>query len=301
MDPLVIAELRKGKTMSAKSKISWTDATWNPVGGCTRVSPGCQHCYAQRLAGTRLREHPRYRGLAILGPPPRWTGKIRLHSDLLQLPLGWKKPRRIFVNSMSDLFHGSVPWAFIDQVFSIMAACPQHTFQILTKRPRAMEAWVSGSMYRVLDHFRSNYPERCVPCWPLPNVWLGVSAENQEYARRRIPALLRTPAAVRFASLEPLLGPVRLRGRWLRHADGGLDWVIVGGESGPGARPFDLDWGADIREQCRGACAFYFKQAGSRPVLDGPVPVELKSASGSDPEEWPSDLRVQQFPGQEKK
>ncbi len=298
--------------MGDKSKISWTDATWNPITGCTRVSEGCRHCYAEQLSATRLKESPRYQGLAIMTPAgPRWTGKIKLHHELLVQPLHWKKPRRIFVNSMSDLFHIEVPWGFIDQIFAVMAACPQHTFQILTKRGVGMNLWYEMAERRVRNTVIPGTRGRegtdghhvSMPRWPLPNVWLGVSVENQENCGR-ISQLLKTAAAVRFVSFEPLLGPIEMRYRWLPaagDATGAIDWVIVGGESGNAARPFDLAWAESIRDQCRGRCAFFFKQAGSRPEITtaaGVAPVELKSRSGSDPEEWPDDLRIQEFPRQ---
>jgi protein gp37 len=230
--------------MGAESKIEWTDATWNPVTGCTRVSKGCRNCYMARTV-------PRQ------GLDP-W--KVVLHPDRLEQPLKWRRPRRIFVNSLSDLFHEDVPIKFISRVWLTMQLAPQHTFQILTKRPGRMLAYM-----REFGHYEGK---------PLPNVWLGVSAENQETADERIPLLLQTPAAVRFVSAEPLLGPVSFRwAQWepfsrdrvTNHLDGlrRLDWIIVGGESGPGARPMHPYWARSIRDQCQAAgVPFFFKQWG---------------------------------------
>jgi len=214
--------------MAEKSAIEWTDATWNPVTGCSKVSPGCKHCYAERLA-KRLKAmgNPRYRnGFAVT-----------LHPDQLDLPLRWKTPRRIFVNSMSDLYHERVPKEFIQRAFEVMVKADQHIFQILTKRPDRLVKLAPG-----------------LP-WP-PNVWQGVSVENARYTSR-IRDLQHVPAAVRFLSVEPLLGPIPdlpLEG---------IHWVIVGGESGPGHRPLDLAWVREIRDQCLdGAVPFFFKQLG---------------------------------------
>lgn len=247
--------------MSDNSKIEWTDATWNPVTGCTKVSPGCDHCYAETFA-------ERFRGT-----PGHYFENgfdVQLRPDKLDQPLEWRKPRRIFVNSMSDLFHDQVPDKYIAQVFAIMAAAPQHTFQVLTKRHGRMRSLLSSSAF----------VRRCAPIWPLPNVWLGVSVENQQWADIRIPALLDTPAAVRFLSCEPLLGPVDLGladlcpdclglGGWPCHTDGyhykrpGIDWVIVGGESGRGARPMHPEWARQLRDQCQAVgVPFLFKQWG---------------------------------------
>ncbi|WP_100454668.1 DUF5131 family protein [Mycobacteroides abscessus] len=257
--------------MGDKTGIEWTDATWNPVTGCDKVSPGCDHCYAETFA-------ERWRGTR--GHYFETGFDVQLRPDKLDLPLRWTKPRRIFVNSMSDLFHDSVPDAYIARVFAVMALAPQHTFQVLTKRHGRMRSLLSS------DDFRSEVTQTFVgwavedlslktghlesatgDWWPLPNVWLGVSAEDQKRADLRIPALLDTPAAVRFVSAEPLLGPIDLHGDpigkdsvfWIGH----LDWVIVGGESGPGARPMHPDWARSVRDQCVAAgVPFLFKQWG---------------------------------------
>lgn len=256
--------------MSDKSNIEWTDATWNPLRGCTKVSEGCRNCYAAGVAARFSGPGMPYEGLAEMTPHgPNWTGKIKLVPDKLEQPLEWKRPRKIFVNSMSDLFHESVPFDYIDQVFVVMALAKQHTFQILTKRPERMVEWFNRDPADVDDAL---FPFRAKR-WPLPNVWLGVSVENQKAVDERIRHLLQTPAAVRFLSMEPLLGEVNLEFNvQFEHPDNegygvdaikGLDWVIVGGESGPHARPMHPDWARDIRDQCQAAgVPFFFKQWG---------------------------------------
>lgn len=256
------------------SKIEWTDETWNPVRGCSKVSDGCRNCYAMRQAHRFSGPGKAYEGLTQLvkGKGPQWTGEVRCVPEFLEAPLRWKKPRRVFVNSMSDLFHPEVPFEFVDRVFAIMGQCPEHTFQILTKRPELMREYVEW-WGRVIKPLGAVY-------WPLPNVWLGVSVEDQAMADERIPILLQTPAAVRWLSMEPLLGPVDLQ---LVDFDGAtglavLDnppwqvrWVVVGGESGPGARPMHPDWVRSIRDQCQTAnVPFLFKQWGAWIPIDQP-------------------------------
>jgi protein gp37 len=216
--------------MARGSGIEWTESTWNPVTGCTKVSPGCKHCYAERMA---LR-------LQAMGQTNYARGfELTLQPHMLELPLRWKKPQTIFVNSMSDLFHDRVPLAYIRRVFDVMTRASWHHFQVLTKRAERL-AELSPELE-----------------WP-PNVWMGVSVES-EAVRGRIDSLRETNAAVRFLSLEPLLGP--LPDLDLR----GIDWVIVDGESGPGARPMDPAWVLDLRDQCIGAgVPFFFKQWGGR-------------------------------------
>jgi protein gp37 len=227
--------------MGDQSAIEWTDATWNPVTGCTKISPGCKHCYAERLAAR----------LQAMGNVRYRDGfKLTLHPDQLTLPLRWKDPRRIFVNSMSDLFHENVPEEFIRRAFEVMAQARHHVFQVLTKRSKR------------LAELAPRLP------WPT-NVWQGVSVENARYTSR-VADLVKVPAAVRFLSVEPLLGPI---------TDlplDGIAWVIVGGESGPGHRPIRPEWVRSIRDQCAQAgAAFFFKQWGGRTpksggrVLDG--------------------------------
>ncbi len=297
--------------MSAKSKIEWTDTSWNPVRGCTKISPGCKNCYAETFA-------ERWRG--VPGHPYEQGFGLRLVPEKLDEPLGWKKPRRIFVNSMSDLFQAGVPFEFVDQVFAIMAATPQHTYQILTKRADRMLQYLKEMENDEKDMHRWQGETHAELQWPLPNVWLGVSVENQQYADERIPLLLQTPAAKRFVSYEPALGPIDLQNHpmfWGGPAK--LDWVIVGGESGPGARPFHVRWAGDVVRQCKAAAtACFVKQLGGSPMehpsqirewppesqrrfkcLDtvGPlVKMTLQDRKGGDMSEWPEDLRVREFP-----
>jgi protein gp37 len=227
--------------MGDSSRIEWTDATWNPTTGCRRVSPGCDHCYAATLA-KRLKAmgNPRYQ---LDGPDGEGFG-LTLHWDKLEEPLSWRRPRRIFVDSMSDLFHPGVNEVFLLRAFEVMLKCPQHQFQILTERPPRMAKVVP----RLIDQLGR------MPA----NVWLGTSIETDEYSSRAN-WLRKTPAAIRFLSLEPLLGPLPS----LELSD--IDWVIVGGESGPGARPIREDWVRDIQALCQPAgVAFFFKQWGGR-------------------------------------
>lgn len=227
--------------MGDRSTIEWTDSTWNPVTGCDRVSEGCTNCYALTLA-KRLKAmgNPRYQ----TDGNPKSSGAgfgLTMHPDVLTLPLTWRHPRFVFVNSMSDLFHPRVPLDFISEIFSVMASASAHTFQILTKRPQRMAAVVAE-----------------IQPMPLANVWLGTSIESDRFSARA-DALRDTPAAVRFLSLEPLLEPLPSLDLRL------IDWVIVGGESGPLHRPLQLDWVRDIRDRCvEQKLAFFFKQVGGR-------------------------------------
>jgi protein gp37 len=255
--------------------IEWTDVTWNPVRGCSRVSEGCRHCYAERQAARFLvteetstgrvpGEVDRFESGPFAGfverrsAGPRWTGKVQLIGSKLADPLRWRRPRKIFVNSMSDLFHEALPDKDIAQVFRVMDLSRRHTFQVLTKRAKRM----AQVMPQIVDRYGV-----------LPNVWLGVSIEDQATADERIPHLLSTPAAIRFVSYEPALGPVDLWSARYSMPDGslgsafkwgdGVRWVIAGGESGPGARPVNPDWFRAVRDQCRAAgVAFFFKQWG---------------------------------------
>lgn len=292
--------------MSDKTGIQWCDATWNPVRGCSMVSPGCTNCYAMTMAARFDRPGMWGEGLTRNG---RWNGRVVPQPDKLGDPLRWRKPRRIFVNSTSDLFHEDVPNKFIAAVFGVMSAAPQHTFQILTKRAERMERWFravsavslgygdmsrGGSLFSAENASGRTLDAPTIGAWPLPNVWLGVSVEDQERADERIPHLLRTPAAVRFLSCEPLLGLIDLEdiGDVIKRdalavdteADsiGGeehaLSWVIVGGESGRNARPCDVAWIRDIVGQCREAgVACFTKQLGARPlwrnIADMPIDV----------------------------
>ena len=259
--------------MGDKSGIEWTDATWNPVTGCTKVSHGCKNCYAER-DWSRLLHLPAYSGRAFTD--------VAMHPERLCQPLRWGRPRRIFVNSMSDLFHDDVPDMFIDQVFAVMAMAKKHQFQVLTKRPKRMRhyllaadreesiGWAEHSIYEgftriPIGAYRGPTHRRL----PLPNVWLGVSVEDQVTADERIPLLLQTPAAVRWISAEPLLMPVNIQSAinrmpWkIGGGDAGLHWVVAGGESGPHARPMHPQWARSLRDQCAEAgVPFLFKQWG---------------------------------------
>lgn len=239
------------------TKIEWTDLTWNPVRGCSRVSPGCEHCYAERLTHRFNRPGLFGEGLTVLRQgAPGWSGKVELVESELERPLHWRRPRRIFVCSISDLFHELVPFEYIDRVFAAMESAPQHTYQILTKRAWRMNRYLLRARYRKA----------------MPWVWLGVSAEDQQRLDERLPALVdaQLQGARRFLSCEPLLGPLPILD--LR----GVDWVIVGGESGPGARPMDPVWVRGIRDVCIDhGVPFHFKQWGgvrkgaAGRVLDG--------------------------------
>ncbi|MDM9627183.1 phage Gp37/Gp68 family protein [Rhizobium sp. S152] len=225
--------------MATNSRIEWTEATWNPVAGCSIISPGCTHCYAMRMAERLdLMGQEKYRGLTRRsGGRPKWNGKIRLDENALAIPYAWKTGRMIFVNSMSDLFHEEVPIEFVSRVFSVMKDCSRHTFQVLTKR--------SDRLFSIANKLD----------WPT-NVWMGVSVESADY-KHRIDDLRATPASVKFLSLEPLVGDV---GRLNLSS---IDWAIAGGESGPGARPMEPSWVRSIRDQCVDAdVAFHFKQWG---------------------------------------
>ncbi len=250
----------------ATSKIEWTDKVWNPVVGCSAVSSGCQRCYAAKM--TRRLEAMGKADYAGLANERHFNGTVRTLPDKLDTPLGWKKPRRIFVNSMSDLFHKDVPFDFIDKVFAVMAVCPQHTFQVLTKRPERMAEYLKhadegGRVAYQIHSLNGAVIPSSGPMqmsgyrWPLPNVWLGTSIENQAVACRTN-ALRDTPAAVRFVSAEPLLGPTRL-------LLDGIGWVIVGGESGPYARPMDVDWLVSIVARCEAAGVPVFVKQDSGP------------------------------------
>lgn len=279
--------------MGDKAKIEWTDFTWNVITGCSVKSAGCKNCYAMKLAGTRLQHHPSRAGLTTeTSARPVWNGEVRFNADWLDQPLRLKRPRKIFVCAHSDLFHESVPDEWIDRVFAVMALAPQHTFQVLTKRPERMLAYLSSrngmgnaDICRAINSIPHNMGDRNgALSMPLPNVWLGVSIENQAAADERIPLLLQTPAAVRWISAEPLLGHIdltkiggsrneleisddALTGRiGLRHGSkqgNSIDWVVVGGEYGSNARPMHPEWVRSLRDQCIGAVVpFLYKQHG---------------------------------------
>ncbi|HUY05045.1 MAG TPA: phage Gp37/Gp68 family protein [Rhodocyclaceae bacterium] len=294
--------------MADKTGIEWTDATWNVITGCSVVSPGCTNCYAMRLAGSRLMHHPSRAGLTRdTKAGPVWTGEVRFNEQWLLQPLRWRKPRRIFVCAHGDLFHPSVPDAWRDRVFAVMALARWHTFQVLTKRTAQMAEYFGAGQGRggALDF--SDAERRIeiaadaiggvrsvgIGVLPLPNVWLGTSAEDQPRADERLFDLIRTPAAVHFLSAEPLLGPMDIRpflgrpGGVIYDAAGspedfidperGLDLVIVGGESGPGARGMDTEWARSLRDQCSGHAFFFMKQMARK----APIPDDLMVR------EWP--------------
>lgn len=321
--------------MADGTKIEWTHRpgtkgeTWNPVRGCTRVSEGCRNCYAEVMAARFSKPGQWGHGLAKTVTLPdgtkdhRWTGKVESAPDhILTLPLRWKAPRTIFVNSTSDLFHEELPDEVIDRVFAVMALAPQHTYQVLTKRPGQMHAYLTdetlierngtllaGANERVGYEMSAIKVDAAEREWPLPNVWIGVSVEDQATADERIPVLLDTPAALRWASYEPALGCVDFT-PWLHESHcprggGGevcicepirkereptLDWIICGGESGPGARPMHPDWARCVRDQCEAAnVPFFMKQ------LSGPNGKAIK-----DMDAFPEDLRIRQWPVAEK-
>jgi len=295
--------------------IAWTDATWNPTRGCSRVSEGCRFCYAERQAARMAGLGGAYEGLVrSTSDGPRWTGTVRLVPEALDQPYRWKRPRRIFVDSMSDLFHESLANEQIAAVFGAMAQSEDHTFQVLTKRPKRAADWflwldfqaricnggrgmtpaarclvethrVSESAYlrRIVDF-------TCSRPWPLQNVWMGVSVEDQATADERIPLLLRTPAAVRFVSYEPALGPVDFT-PW--HSQGptvGISWLIVGGESGPHARPFDLAWARSVVAECkRAGVPCFYKQGGASNACE-------HDRKGGHFDCFSTDLKVREFP-----
>lgn len=240
--------------MGEKSKIEWTEATWNPVTGCTPISEGCEHCYAKRMA-TRLRGRSGY--------PEDEPFKVTFHPEKLWEPYHWRKPRKIFVCSMGDLFHEDIPWWNLNKVFAVVEASPWHRFMVLTKRPQRMRGY--------FDYLRTIWRVRE---WPASNLWLGVTAENQQRADERIPVLLEIPAVRRFVSIEPMLGPVDLRRAFGTEGPRQtyieqLDWVICGGETGPGARPLHPDWGRSLRDQCQAAgVPFFFKSWGEWAACD---------------------------------
>ena len=321
----------------ASTDIQWTEKVWNCLRGCSRVSPGCGGakgvggCYAEKVAARFSGVGMPYEGLVTIGKQgARWNGTVRLVVEKLDEPLRWKKPTFIFVNSMSDLFHESLSNETIAAIFGVMAACPQHTFQPLTKRTRRATAWfhwlaltaehanngIGTTELGVLLHYaqslcdhprlRDTGPILSQP-WPLRQVWLGASVEDQQRADERIPDLLTIPAAVRWISLEPQLEDVDLwaylktptRDKSLAEmrapAMPGLDWVVQGGESGHGARGFNPTWAKLTREQCRKAgVAYFFKQFGSN-VLDFSG-TKFKDSHGGDPSEWPAEFNVRQYP-----
>jgi protein gp37 len=320
--------------MAQNSRIEWTDVTWNPIRGCSVISPGCKNCYAMKQAHRFSGPGGAYEGLTQLtSNGPVWTGKVQFVEKHLADPLKWKKPRMIFVNSMSDLFHEGISDEQIDKIFAVMALCPQHTFQILTKRPERMLKYLTairregptkgyvdllfGRPARAFPVMFSKLPlnNETIAPWPLPNVWLGVSAESQKYADERIPLLLQTPAAVRWVSAEPLLGPIDLtdlpvpssvtgyseksiletpyRFNVLTNQDDDhvynrhpkINWLVAGSESGPGARPAHPDWFRGLRDQCKAAgVPFFFKQWGEWKPAERGDPDFIRESGGFQPD-----------------
>lgn len=320
--------------MADQSKIEWTDATWTPIQAirkdngkrgvaCVKVSPACQNCYAERLNMRSLPNHGT--GLPFTVQAMQQVDII-LNEGILMQPLRWKKPRRIFVCSQTDLFGDFVSDEQIDRIFSVMAIAQQHTFQVLTKRPERMKRYfqeVRPNLETAKGNIEMRWqrPGRFFPGlfdrlplnrvgfmpWPLSNVWLGVTAENEWWADKRITVLLQTLAAKRFVSVEPMLGPVdiarHLQPHWSPEsgADSGpwLGWVICGGESGPGARPMRIEWAELLRDQCAAAAVpFFMKQLGVGPIWAGAAvsPIEPSRGKNGVAEEWPESLRVREFP-----
>lgn len=350
------------------TKIEWTNKTWNPVRGCSVVSEGCRNCYAMNFATRFVKKGEPYEGLAYRNDSgAHWSGRLSFVQKHLEDPLKWRAPARIFVNSMSDLFHESVETQWLNDIFGIMALAHWHTFQVLTKRPERALSYLANGSHGVIEQFqqiqqcggigpRSMFRALDIKRrdgiawqWPLPNVWLGVSVEDQKTADERIPLLLQTPAAVRWISAEPLLdridlsvgnviggaecrcgdfvvgehGPYgedpcrvcRCKGvvePWTRESNRRLDWVVVGGESGAGARPMYVNSARSIIQQCQAAAVpVFMKQLGVWPSISaaeasgtrrkgtpGDWYLRLQDKKGGDINEWPMDLRVREFPGQ---
>ena len=310
------------------TKIQWTGKTWNPIVGCSNESPGCVNCYAKRIAWRLAHnDNPKigsvYKGLTQRNGSINWTGEVRFLPQRLEEPFSWRNPTLVFADSMSDMFHDKVRFDWLDQIMAVMALTP-HTYQVPTKRPQNMLRYFQDRetaeriRFVIRNQFLNGHEDALL--WsknttlPLPNLWLGVSTENQEQADKRIPSLLETPAAVRFLSCEPLLGPIDLNclhykgltnidclrgehGLWFDGECESVNWVIVGGESGPNARKCQLDRIRSIVEQCRDAeVACFVKQLGGN-VWDGGKRLRLNDRKGGDPSEWPHDLRVREFPG----
>jgi protein gp37 len=290
--------------------IAWTDETINPIVGCSRISAGCEKCYAETAAKTaRLQQFPQYQKVA------KWNGTVEFVEKQLEKPYEWKKSKKIFICSMADIFHENVPFNWVEEIFYMIENCPQHTFQILTKRPERMIEFFDWYIARNSDHSVELQ-------WTMPdNIWLGVSCENQAMADKRIPLLMEIPAKVRFLSCEPLLEPINLSKflpiEWSEIAEDWIeswpgigsysrdaypDWIIVGGESGAGSRPCHIDWIRDIASQCQSAkVPVFIKQLGSNAIATrsdntGNYKLKLKDRKGSDILEWFDDLRLQQFP-----
>jgi protein gp37 len=280
---------------TAGTEIPWTDTAWNPLAGCTRKSAACRHCYAETATAESALAGGWGQGHVETGEGgAAWTGTITLREDRLSLPLDLKDPCRIFVNSLSDLFHESLPEATIDRIFAIMAGAPHHIFQVLTKRPKTMQPYIAdpATPGRIAGLVAGLGIGAGISSWPLPNVWLGVTAENQKEADRRIPLLLETPAVLRWVAAEPLLEAIDLKpGTWLKadtnhrlEPGAKLDWVVAGGEISAEAKPCHPDWARSLRDQCLGAkTPFFWTRWGEHVPVTG---VEEKPASEPDKMTW---------------
>lgn len=259
--------------------IAWAEENWDPLVGCTRKSQACRHCYAEALTAENSAEGQWGHGFASA---EGWSGKIELRPDRLTLPLGWAEPRRIIVNALSDLFHESLETAVIDKIFAVMALAPQHIYLVLTKRPKTLQPYIAdpatpGRIAKAMAEIASNGAGSDI-IWPLPNVWLGVTAENQKEADRRIPLLLETPAAKRFIAAEPLLEKLDLKpGAWLKPPGSSprIDWVVAGGEVGAEGNACQPDWARALRDQCQTAATPFFWSQWGQHVPAGSEPRQL--------------------------
>jgi len=265
-------------------RVAWADVIWDPVRGCSRKSAACVNCYAETETARNSQAGGWGEGFARVTPDGmKWTGKVGIYEDRLKMPLGVEKPSRIFVNSIADVFHEEMTGPMVDRVFAVMASAPQHAYVILTKRQKKMQTYMAdpAAPGRVAAAIAAFGREGKIESWPPRNVWLGVTAENQKEAERRVPTLLETPAAVRFVAAEPLLAAVELKPEWLpRPGVSGptIDWVMAGGESGPSARPIQLDWVRALRDQCaRTGTPFYWNDWGAA-APDGQAGAALETA-----------------------
>jgi protein gp37 len=277
--------------MSTDHRIAWADAVWDPVRGCSRKSAACVNCYAETETAMNSGAGGWGEGFASITPDGlKWTGKVAIHEDKLPMPLGLATPSRIFVNAYADVFHEEMTDAMIDRVFAVMAAAQQHRYVILTKRQKKMQTYMAdpatpGRVAAAVAALPGDAgSDAKAASWPPANVWLGVTAENQKEAERRVPALLQTPAAVRFVAAEPLLAAVEFKPEWLPHAGAAgpvIDWVMGGGESGPNARPIALDWVRALRDQCaRTGTPFYWNDWGAA-MPDGQTPKDGTQAAAN--------------------
>lgn len=299
--------------MGDRTRIEGIDASWNPTYGCSSVSSGCRNCYARRIAAKSAKPGQVYYGIAkysALGSP-RWTGRLVHATEKTFEPLRWQGGRMIAVDTMSDLFHERIPDAWRDEAYGVMALCGQHTFQVCTKRPQvgvryfaAPDIWqrIEREARRIYqNHHGKPYPSDGHLVGPLPNVWHGVSVENQPAANFRVPMLLKVPSARHYVAAEPLLASVRLS-HWLS-ADGGVSWVIVSGEGGPDARPCDVAWIRSLIEQGKAAgVPIFVKQLGTATNVYGAThetghsPTDTRIRRASDMDEWPEAIRVREMP-----